>query len=213
MRFIAFFLSRPLFMYMNTTVKCDWCERMFEKSNSEINRCKKRTMANCCSRSCTAKLRNSRRTKEYYKNQYIKHPVLAGHAGNRLNELSPFKTFLNSGRASMVKHKNDLNIDAQYLKDVWERQNGICPYTGVKMMLPKSSSKYHTIHSLKKASLDRIDSSIGYRKGNVEFICLAINLAKNNHTKKDMIDFIKEIAAFERSINWCSRGESNPCDL
>ena len=46
---------------------------------------------------------------------------------------------------------------------------------------------------VKTASLDRIDSSKDYLVGNVEIVCMAVNLAKNNFNKKDMIDFIKEI--------------------
>jgi len=93
----------------------------------------------------------------------------------------------------MAKHQTDLDIDAEYLRQVWVQQNGICPYTGIKMLLPPSSSKYHKINSLKKASLDRIDSRRGYVRGNVEFVCLAINYAKNKHTKNEMLDFINDV--------------------
>ena len=85
-----------------------------------------------------------------------------------------------------------MNITPEYLKEIWEKQNGVCPYTGIKMLLPESSSKYHKIKSLKKASLDRIDSSVGYRCGNVEFVCYAVNLGKNNHTKSEMEEFVRE---------------------
>lgn len=54
---------------------------------------------------------------------------------------------------------------------------------------------YHSKEScsLKRASLDRIDSSKGYIKGNVEFVCYAINLAKNSFTRDEMKEFLKEV--------------------
>ena len=182
-----------------TSVKCETCGKLFEKANSEIARCKKNHVGNYCSRTCVAVYRNKSRPQSYWKAQYKKHPILKKYANNRLNELSPFKTFLKTGKASVIKHKDDIDIDPLYLKILWEQQAGICPYTGIKMILPKSSSKHHAVKSLKKASLDRIDSSLGYRKGNVEFVCLAINLAKNNHSKNDMAKFIREIITRSKS--------------
>lgn len=175
-----------------TPVICENCRIQFEKLNKEINRCKKKGLKNFCSLSCSASHRNASMTQEYWKESYRKHPVLRQFAGNRKSELSPFKCFLNTGRSSIKKHKSTMNITPEYLKEIWEKQNGVCPYTGIKMILPESSSKYHIIKSLKKASLDRIDSSIGYRRGNVEFVCYAVNLGKNNHTKEEMLEFIKE---------------------
>lgn len=89
----------------------------------------------------------------------------------------------------MLQHRSE--IDVQYLKELWDNQNGICPYTGIKMLLPKTSTDF--FHSLKKASLDRIDSKKGYIKGNVEFVCSAINLAKNSFTREEMKEFLSEI--------------------
>lgn len=43
------------------------------------------------------------------------------------------------------------------------------------------------------ASLDRIDSTKGYVKGNVQFVCRAINLAKSTFSDADMKNFIDNI--------------------
>jgi hypothetical protein len=184
-----------------TNIKCECCGNIFEKLNKEINRSKKKGFAHCCSRSCTATLRNQNLPKEYWKKQYKKHPTLKGHENNRRDELSPFRYFINSGRASIKKHQNNLEIDAIYLKELWDRQNGTCPYTGLKMILQGSSSSCDRINSLKKASLDRIDSTKGYIKGNVEFVCMAINLAKNNRTKQEMVNFITEIISTRNTFS------------
>jgi myo-inositol catabolism protein IolC len=44
------------------------------------------------------------------------------------------------------------------------------------------------------ASLDRVDSTKGYIVGNIQFISAAANMAKNNMTHEQMIEFCKIIA-------------------
>lgn len=47
---------------------------------------------------------------------------------------------------------------------------------------------------MKKASLDRIDSSKGYIEGNVEFVCVWLLITqKNSFTKEDMKEFLHSI--------------------
>ena len=89
--------------------------------------------------------------------------------------------------------KHQCNIDIVYLKELWNKQNGICPYTGIKMILPKNTKENQSIHSPKKASLDRIDSSKEYTKENVEFVCCSVNYAKNSFTREEMKEFFEEI--------------------
>lgn len=178
------------------TQTCDCCKEEFEQPVKEFNRKNKKGITkNFCSLSCFAHVRNTSMSQEYWQNQYKKQKKsfdIKHHSGNRLDEYSPFRFFLNSGRASIKKHKHETDIDLEYLKNLWEEQKGICPYTKIKMILPRTT-KESNLKSLKKASLDRIDSSKGYIKGNVEFVCMVINLAKNNYTKKEMEEFITEI--------------------
>ncbi len=179
-------------------VKCEVCGEPFDKPKKEVNRCKKLGMKHCCSRSCAVSYRNGKMTDEYWKEQYEKQKKtfdIKSQCGNLRDEYSPFRFFLNKGKSSIIKHKNEINIDEKYLKELWEKQNGICPYTGIKMILPASTHKSQSIKSLKRASLDRIDSTKGYLKDNVEFVCLGVNLAKCNFTKKEAISFFKEIAS------------------
>lgn len=174
-----------------TTVKCFVCQSDFKKQNKEINRCKKRGIINhFCNNSCVAKYRNKKMTIDFWRNQYKNNKNFKGLEGNRQDLFSPFKTFINSGRAS-IKAKG-CSLTLEYLKQQWEKQKGICPYTNIEMILPKNTLEYTKIKSLKKASLDRIDSSKGYVEGNVEFVCSSINLGKNNFTKEDMVLFLQE---------------------
>ena len=67
---------------------------------------------------------------------------------------------------------NDLTLE--YLKGMWDYQNGYCAISGLKMEMDI------TRESPSKASLDRIDSSKGYVSGNVQWVCLFVNYAKSD---------------------------------
>ena len=121
--------------------------------------------------------------------------AISKHAKNRQNEYSPFVYFIAKSKSEDRKrHYGIPTITKKYLKQLWDQQKGICPYTGIKMILPENSQKYYKTRSPKRASLDRIDSSKGYVEGNVEFVCLTINLAKNSFTREEMKEFLTEIA-------------------
>ena len=169
-------------------LKCEECGEEFERELKEYKRNKKLNRKIFCNRTCQAINGNKKRTSDFYREHCYD---ISQHSGCRQDEYSPFRPYLGKGRFSNIKHK--MTLDVKYLKLLWEKQNGICPYTNIKMILPKNTKEYQKIKSLKKASLDRIDSSKGYVDGNVEFVCLAINLAKCNFTKEKMISFMNEI--------------------
>ena len=81
------------------------------------------------------------------------------------------------------------------VRELWEQQHGICVYTGIQMQLPISEheSRVRGEKTPTQASLDRIDSSKGYVKGNVEFVCLAVNYAKNGFSKDQMLQFFAQV--------------------
>lgn len=120
------------------------------------------------------------------------------HRGTKIDEYSPFRKRLSYCiRKSKIKRKkqlSDCNLTLQDLKNQWEKQKGICPYTGIQMSLEEcSSTRNRNDMTPNQASLDRIDSNVGYIKGNVEFVCVAINYAKNGFSKSQIIEFIKNI--------------------
>ncbi len=169
------------------TLTCEHCKKEFDRPLKEYNRNIKRGMIrNFCGLSCFAHVRNASLPKEFWQNLYKKRNKKPC---RNLDPMSPFRSFLKKCKS----RKKDYNLDLEYLKEVWDKQEGICPYTKIKMLIPKSTSDSIKCNSLKKASLDRINSDFGYIKGNVEFVCLFINLAKNSFTKKETEEFIIEI--------------------
>jgi hypothetical protein len=68
------------------------------------------------------------------------------------------------------------------LKAQWDKQRGICPYSGKTMVLERRSLMH-------QASLDRIDSNKGYEIGNIQFVCLIMQYAKNGFSDAQVKEF------------------------
>jgi hypothetical protein len=77
------------------------------------------------------------------------------------------------------KYKSEITLD--FLVQLWESQGGQCAITGKKME--------HKPGSLFSASVDRIDSNIGYYEGNVHLVCQGINFAKNDYPHEQFLNF------------------------
>lgn len=172
------------------TLNCTQCGEPFERNVHQYKYCNiKKNMKPFCGRRCQTIYRNKHMAPESWKKLFD----IKSRAGNRKDTFSSFKYFITKCK-ERKKHKGyEYNIDLQYLKELWNNQKGTCPYTGFKMVLPETTKSRSQTHSLKKASLDRIDSTKGYIKGNVEFVCLLINMAKNNATKEEVLRFIEEL--------------------
>jgi hypothetical protein len=83
------------------------------------------------------------------------------------------------------KRNIEFNVTIKYLWEVYIEQKKMCPYTGVDLVLnPKS--KYSRTPS--NASLDRIDSNLGYIVGNVQWVYKKINVFKSDMSHSDFID-------------------------
>jgi hypothetical protein len=79
-----------------------------------------------------------------------------------------------------------VNLDV--LVGLWEKQQGRCAITGLPMN--------HCFDDPYSASVDRIDSSVGYLPGNIQLVCQAMNLAKNqfaNDLIKRFVDDIRRV--------------------
>lgn len=94
-------------------------------------------------------------------------------------------------RAQDIKHrasamKIPYNIDAQYLLDLYNKQNGTCFYSGMELNIqpkkydPKKGIAFDTL------SVDRIIPEKGYIKENIVLCLNCINLLKAAHSLEDL---------------------------
>lgn len=79
-------------------------------------------------------------------------------------------------------------IDIEYVWDLYVKQNKKCAYSGIDIYFSSNLN-----HNRGNASLDRIDSSKGYEKGNVQWIHKDINRMKNDFTESIFLLYCKKI--------------------
>lgn len=108
------------------------------------------------------------------------------------DELSPFRYIFNQVKNKSKARKIQFELTVEDLLEQWKKQNGICPYTKYQMIFPSDSTAYKKREANPYfASLDRIDSNKGYEVGNIEFVCVAVNYAKNGFSRDIMLKFFR----------------------
>lgn len=104
-------------------------------------------------------------------------------------------TFWYTLTTSAKKRNLNVNIDIEYLWQLYLNQNKKCALSGVDLTLDDFLRKNKKLNINEYyASLDRIDNNIGYIKGNVRWIAREINYMKWKLSDKDFINFCKKIS-------------------
>ena len=117
---------------------------------------------------------------------------------SRRDEFSPFRQLYFRTKNQVNKNKRKAgNLTLNDIKELWEKQKGICPYSGLVMVLPETS-KVGSYEPL-RASVDRIDSSKPYNKDNCHLVCIAMNYAKNSYTHEQMQEFMRLLRSISPS--------------
>ena len=161
------------------------CNKEFYKDSSEVTRNKKINRKNHCSLKCSG--HNSHKHLKSYNDENKKY--LEPYFGSKRD----IYTGLREHFRRVKKRKHDYDITLDDLLKLWVKQNGTCVYSGVKLVHPNDGG-----NNLNTASLDRIDSNLGYVKGNLQFISIICNQAKNNLSHEEMLEFIKTICDFNK---------------
>lgn len=110
-------------------------------------------------------------------------------------EFSPFPTKeeIIFYRAKFNARKRKLDFDLE-LSDIVVPK--YCCYLGIELLYGRNDHK-----SQHYFSVDRIDSSKGYVKGNIQVICRLANTMKNNATHEQLIAFANNILKIHNSLN------------
>lgn len=154
-------------------VMCDICKQPFKRKRFQVEANIRRGRRNMCSVSCK------------YKN--------GGQLGwltQQSDDFSPFR-YMATAIRKRCDYSPSKKGDLTYLdiKNKWDEQKGLCNYTGLTMRLKSDDMS----NKLFQASVDRIDSSKPYTKGNIEIVCLGINYMKNKFTKEETLQFLRAI--------------------
>jgi hypothetical protein len=167
---------------MSTTIEinCGNCSNIFYCQKKEYTRqIKNNRTIFFCGLSCARVYGNKNMNKET--RAKITENIKKINQGNQYGKKGKFTFYLNKARN---RHKN-FDLDELFLNSIW---NGKCALSNISIFL-----KDKLPNNLTTASLDRIDSSQGYIKGNVQFVAYGLNLAKNKFKDDEIIRLINEI--------------------
>jgi len=91
------------------------------------------------------------------------------------------------GSLQSSARKRGLNfaISKDYASDLYEQQGRRCTLTGMRLNMADTHSAWH--EGKQTASLDRIDSLLGYENGNVQWVHKMVNLAKWDLPQEEFI--------------------------
>lgn len=162
-------------------VNCEVCGQKFARKLGEVNRNKKRGNVICCSKSCQGR-------------------VCVKSLPNDANrdEFSPFRRHYNAIRNG--RNRAECLITLEDLKDQWDKQQGVCPYTGWSLDNPPTTYRVGEESMLvNRASVDRIDSSKPYTRDNIQFVALMAQLAKNQWSSDDLVKFCEAVTQHRTS--------------
>lgn len=89
-----------------------------------------------------------------------------------------------------AKERNiDFNLDVEDIWEIYEKQNYVCAISGIKI---EFDPRYRSFKQT--ASVDRIDSTKGYTKDNVQIIHKTINLMKRHYEQQYFLYMCKLVA-------------------
>ena len=169
-------------------LKCEECGKEFSRPMSEHNRSLKLGRHEFCCRRCAA----------IWSNRTTPRP---GNPDNiyprHTDEFSPFRKHRHSIKWHCKNSGKEFTVTLNDLKAQWEKQEGICPYTGWDLINPPTVTAWSSLpypRSMKLASVDRIDSSIGYIPGNIQFVATIANYAKHEYTEKQLREFCDAVS-------------------
>lgn len=157
--------------------QCANCNISFEKPISEIKRNLNLGRRDFCSRTCLGIVNTKNFNYVFYEAP---------------EEYRKFNYIFKRAKKRAKVTKKEFSITFEHLAKIWERHKGICVYSGVRLVLPKYGKNKDHIYT---ASLDRIVNDVGYVKGNVQFISIAMNHMKSIMTHEytlKLIELIKQ---------------------
>lgn len=147
------------------------CGKELVKAASTLGK-RASSRANQVPQSCGCKRQSQRRSK------YGRAGQLSGHRFGCLQ--------------TSAKHRgHHFDVTIEYLWKKFEEQGGKCALTGVPLTLSKKTA----LPNEAVASLDRINSDVGYVAGNVQWVHPTINFMKHAMPQESFIEWCRLVAA------------------
>lgn len=98
------------------------------------------------------------------------------------------RNILRSIKNGLTKRKLTIDIDIEYLVNLFNKQEGKCAYTGRKLVFD--------INNENRLSVDRYNSDKGYIKGNVRWVTWIVNNSKQDSTMEQYLKLCKDVLEY-----------------
>lgn len=93
---------------------------------------------------------------------------------------------------ALVRRKLDFDITSEFLIDLLYKQNYRCALTGWELEFT-SGGEFDGRNPM-GCTIDRIDNSKGYVKGNIQLVCCIANITRNKLKIAQFIDLCRSVA-------------------
>jgi len=93
-------------------------------------------------------------------------------------------SYFNRIREGAISRKLAFNITIEYIWELFLKQKSLCALSGLPIRFPQSRIDYSST-----ASLDRIDSTIGYEEGNIQWVHKDINFMKQDLPETKFLEY------------------------
>lgn len=104
------------------------------------------------------------------------------------------KTYLDAKHNHEKRSKKlKFDITQDHIKELYINQQGKCALSGIKMTYIGYQNNNKTTINNFNISIDRIDSTKGYIKGNIQLICAAVNRMKSDLSNNELINLSNDI--------------------
>ncbi len=105
-------------------------------------------------------------------------------------------TFFWHIRNNATRRSLSFEVTQEDLMALWDKQDGRCALTGQPLCISTKIVKHAPDYENTTASLDRIDSSLGYTKDNIQWVHKEINRFKNNYSMEQFKSMCKLVTDY-----------------
>ena len=100
-----------------------------------------------------------------------------------------------------IKRKIEVLITIEDAWNQFQKQKGKCALSGIDIYLDRSlSENYNKLNTTQTASLDRINSSLGYIEGNIQWVHKTLNVMKSNFSELDFITWCEKVVNHKQKL-------------
>jgi hypothetical protein len=100
--------------------------------------------------------------------------------------------YFTTTKINAIKRNLEFSITIENMWDTFIKQNGKCALTGETIFFRKRATGEQT------ASIDRIDSNLGYTIQNIQWVHKDINLMKQNLSEDILLKICKQIVEYKK---------------